>query len=125
MRELVALAGEFVVTGPVVRRDARARLDRLQCECLERLCRPVRDDTQPQTPRVEATATRKRSARSQVAIRLGLLAALAPRDDTDNKRFMVLPAPFAMRAASETGLVHLDRERGADAIAVWTHHGGP
>lgn len=34
-------------------------------------------------------------------------------------------APFCAHWSSDPSLVHLDRKRGADAIAVGTHHGSP
>ena len=119
LREPVALLCELDVARPVVGRDVRTWLHRVNHEALKRFRRAVRSDVQTQAPSVEATTTRECLARIPCPL---VLFALALLDRAHDQRLVVLSAPLAARAAPDPRLIDLNREVTANAVAIRAHH---
>ena len=117
------MSGQFrkvVVARPVVGREVRTGLHRVQHEALQRFCRAVRSDAKTEAPSVGAAPTRERFAGISFPL---FLVALALLDRSYDQRLVVRPTPLTTRPPPDPGLVDLDREVTSDAVAIRTHHG--
>jgi len=117
--EPVALPREAVITRPVVGRDVRTGLHRVQHEAFQRFCRAVKSDLEAEAPGIEPTPTREGLA--GIALPLVRLA-LARLDRSHYQRLMVLSPALAARPAPNPSFVDLDREHPSDTVAIGAHH---